>query len=276
MYGIDLESWVSSSDRHLRTLTSGERKRLDDGAIVDQIHDLLSLLCTLNTRLTWFVCGEIYDWYPDIVEQITAEGHEIGYHTHLHPKLDTGATLQRELERSDRFLSRFEPIGFQAPFIAMPADGYEVLHQYGFKYSASRYDAPSAASWESEILEVPVSTWRFRRPSRRGVRRDSDAGMQSPTRGLSYGSSYFLGLLGPRAIATLIEHYQARNLYSNLFIHNWNIFDEGVAARRDRRSFALRHPLFIPYLRNMKGGFEYLLRRFSFTTHEAVLQPLLA
>lgn len=275
MYAVDLESWVSSSHPRV-SVPPEERKRLDAGGIARQAEEVLGLLDELDTRLTWFVSGEIYEWRPDIVEEIAARGHEIGYHAHLHERLDSAAALEQELQHSEKFLARFQPRGFQAPLMVMPGDGYRVLREYGIRYSSSRYDSVAAASWESGVLEVPVSAWRFRGEAALARNGSNGLTMGSLTRRLPYGSSYFLGLLGSRVIGALIERHARRGIYSNLFIHNWNIFDEGAAARRERRSVALSNPLFVPYLRNMRSGFEYLLRRFSFTTHESALRDLLA
>ena len=83
-YAIDLESFVFSGVKKYSRLTSAQRKQIDNGTIVKHTELLLNLLQKLNTTLTFFVVGEIYEWYPDLIDIVKREGHEIAFHTHHH------------------------------------------------------------------------------------------------------------------------------------------------------------------------------------------------
>src|SRR5260370_23316694 len=45
---------------------------------------LLTMLHEANIRSTWFIPGHSAETYPQIVEMIVADGHEIGNHGYLH------------------------------------------------------------------------------------------------------------------------------------------------------------------------------------------------
>ena len=50
---------------------------------------ILDILAKYHVKATFFIVGENAVNYPDVVERILKEGHEIGNHTHTHDKIDT-------------------------------------------------------------------------------------------------------------------------------------------------------------------------------------------
>ena len=80
---IDLESWVHRD----KVRDESARERLDDNFIPASTHALLTLLDKYDIKTTFFIVGEIFDWYPKIVYGIRNRGHEIAYHTYSHAPL---------------------------------------------------------------------------------------------------------------------------------------------------------------------------------------------
>src|SRR4030043_1091945 len=106
---IDLESFIH------RQFNIDERINKDNGYTVKATNYILKILKKYNTSATFFVVGEIYDWYPNLIEQIKLDGHEIAYHTHRHIILNNKEILLKELSLSGSFLKKFKPKGFRAP-----------------------------------------------------------------------------------------------------------------------------------------------------------------
>ena len=62
---------------------------------------LLTLLYERGIRSTWFIPGHTVETFPDLVQRIAAEGHEVGHHGYCH---ENPAVLSLEKER--KFLER--------------------------------------------------------------------------------------------------------------------------------------------------------------------------
>jgi len=60
-------------------------------------------------RLLFFIVSEIYEWYPELIECIRDNGHEIGFHTRSHKIVNCSGDIARELAQSETFIRIFEP-----------------------------------------------------------------------------------------------------------------------------------------------------------------------
>ena len=272
LYSIDLESWVTAERIRHKGLTPSARKALDHGQIVKQVDGLLRILNRHDTRLTFFVCSEIYDWWPTVVRHIQAEGHEIGWHTHSHWAASDIESLERELELAEPFLEEFHPQGFQAPAINMCRLAYGLLHQRGFTYSSSVYGDSATLFVVDGVVEIPVSTRVYGTPTSPGTALPRTMTLSMLKSEIPFGSSYFIGLLGWRAINRFVRGYERQGKSANLFMHNWQLVWEGGRAFRNRFMETLRQPMFLPYLRLVNRDFEQLLTRFEFVRFDQFLK----
>ena len=261
-YAVDLESFVFSGAPKYARLSPVERKRLDGETVVRHTDQLLSLLQRNKTKLSFFIVGEIHDWYPDLVDSIRSEGHEICYHTQNHTYLKRPGILAKELEQSGEFLKRFSVRGFQAPAIILHKEDYRLLAESGIKYSASVYSANEPYEMDG-VLEIPVSTRPMGTPHIQ-VAYPARMSFRMLTRELPFGSSLLLKVLGWRRISAFIRELEVRGRSANLFIHNWQLFQEPGAAVRDRIREAIMNPLVIPYSFNVLNDFECLLKEHPF------------
>jgi peptidoglycan/xylan/chitin deacetylase (PgdA/CDA1 family) len=58
---------------------------IDDGPDPDDTPQILALLAAHEAQATFFVIGRKANIHPDLVNAITAAGHEVAHHTHTHP-----------------------------------------------------------------------------------------------------------------------------------------------------------------------------------------------
>lgn len=141
---------------------------------------LLETLRRKGVRVTFFVVGYIAEAFPDLIKQMSDDGHEIASHGFSHTQLFklTRKQLCEELKRSVNLLKAItgKPvIGFRAPHFSVSEDYYwvfDLLSELGFKYDSSifpiagpRYGIPHFPRYPvrvtfggTTIIEVPLST----------------------------------------------------------------------------------------------------------------------
>lgn len=90
----DLRSEVARGDPSLPLIALTFDAGADRGASVQ----LLDVLHDKGVRATFFVTGQFADRYPDIMQRIAADGHEIANHSYTHPDF---ARLSEDQMRSE-------------------------------------------------------------------------------------------------------------------------------------------------------------------------------
>lgn len=237
---IDFESWAYPNLPKFLNLSSQERKKVDGGFVKKSAEKILELLAEYNTKITFFVLGELYEWYPKTIEMIASEGHEIGYHTHTHDILTSKEVLIDTLKRSKVFLKKFKPQGFRAPTILSKKDYLKILAAHGFTYDSSIYGSYELKQKVDGITQIPVTSWH-----------------QMPI-----GSGYFLGLLGKR-MSFLYQQINNQGDPLIAFVHNWQIVKPKKATFPTWRHIAT-HPYYLPYCIEIDDVFKFLLQNFTF------------
>jgi peptidoglycan/xylan/chitin deacetylase (PgdA/CDA1 family) len=265
---IDFESWVHFYRDALREEGFGRNGDLvtnDDGYVPYAAGEILALLAQTGQQATFFIVGEIYDSFPQVIESIVSAGHEIGYHTHTHRVLANARELDAELGLSRAFLERFRPLGFRAPYIHLPAGAWEVLERNGFRYSSSTYRT-TGPSQESGLREIPVSCVAFRKGADTPLPNHMTLGLL--TRQIPFGSGLFLALLG-RGTSRFIARENAAGRTAVLFTHPWQLYQPPILRSYAFRARVLaRNPMCLPYTRCILAPMRALLARHRFTSFQ--------
>ncbi len=97
-----------------------------------------------NKKLTFFVTGSVARTMPDLIKQMTIDGHEVGSHYNLHDLMyrQTNYEIAKNLEISKESILKAcgkEPIGFRAPIFSITPerlDIYEEIDKF-FQYDSS-------------------------------------------------------------------------------------------------------------------------------------------
>ena len=258
---IDLESWVHRTS--IETINSKIRKKLDGGFIIKSIHLILELFKKNDIRTTFFVVGEIFEWYPSLINEIWKEGHEIAFHTHTHRKLQSKEDLVKELMSSKDFLDEFKPKGFRAPDAFIRDDYLKILKGHKFSYDSSTYGEFRHDLVVNGINEVSVSTFPLYGMNE-SLTFPRNLSLRLLTREIPFGSGYFIGLLGPLT-SWFIEKLNGKGISTNLFIHPWQILNPPYPWDKVLLEF-LRDPRILPYFINRRSTFEKLISSHEFTT----------
>jgi peptidoglycan/xylan/chitin deacetylase (PgdA/CDA1 family) len=103
---------------------------------------ILATYRKLEIKQTFFVPAWCAETYPQAVEAMVADGHEVALHSYIH-ELSYDKTRQEEqywLERSSEIVHRVsghKPRGWRAPMYSFSRHSAELLVEGGFVYDAS-------------------------------------------------------------------------------------------------------------------------------------------
>jgi polysaccharide deacetylase family protein (PEP-CTERM system associated) len=114
--------------------------------------ELLEMLAEARCSATFFVLGEVAERLPRRVREITAAGHEVASHGHLHLRACERSleAFQADIERSKEILEDVtgEPVlGFRAPEWSLRSLGsarLPIVAETGFHYDSSLTPCPLA------------------------------------------------------------------------------------------------------------------------------------
>ena len=141
---------------------------------------ILDLLSREGITATFFVTGHTAETYPEIVQRIVAEGHEIGHHGYLHENPLALETAEREREVLLRGLTALDtvagvrPVGYRSPSWDNSPWTTELLLEESFRYESSlmgddftpywcrvgdtiQPDGPYLFGDAVDLVEMPVS-----------------------------------------------------------------------------------------------------------------------
>ena len=172
-FTVDVEDWYQSCIDFDAPIT--ER-------VVRNTERILSILDRYNTKATFFVQGRVAEAFPQLLQHLVAEGHEIQSHGYSHRpvnKMDR-KELKIELELARKTVEDacgIQVTAFRAPDFTIDQKNIwalEVLVETGFKVDSSifpmrthRYGIsghPTGPHWiqlpeKANIMEVPVAIW---------------------------------------------------------------------------------------------------------------------
>lgn len=119
---------------------------------IEANNKLLELLNKYNTKVTFFVLGNIAENNPDYIKMLHEEGHEICSHSYTHDTLHRLGKNQfeEELKKSTNLIKSItheQPLGFRAP----------------------TFSVDQSTSWVFELLKsMAINMIQAYFPSRRG------------------------------------------------------------------------------------------------------------
>lgn len=151
----DEKKQIEEEDKQVQKEEPSTGKRValtfDDGPHATYTPEVLDLLKSYNAKATFFLLGSRVDFYPDIVQRIVNEGHEVGNHTWDHRDLTKlgRETIRHEINDTNEAIKKaagVEPALFRPPYGAMNQRVMEVL------------DVPEI-SWTVDTLD-----WKYRDP----------------------------------------------------------------------------------------------------------------
>ena len=219
---------------------------------MEATNNLLKLLSKHNANATFFIVGEIFEWYPALIDTILAAGHDIGLHGYSHVRLKRSDIFDRELELSQSIISKYNLKYFRAPNLHLTEFDFRKLTKHGFILDSSVYGS-SVPEEISNIIELPVSVIGKSSEARYPYNfNHSVRNLQIP-----YGSGYFIW-----AFSYLSRFDNAK--YKMAVVHPWQIYTPDWNKTGIKLTL-VKKPYILPYLTNQRNNLENLLNSFSWT-----------
>lgn len=263
--GIDFEDWFHP--QLVQKYLTGKNMEPMVARGIDKIIDLLRVN---DKYATFFVVGEILEHTPEIIDKIIENGHEIGFHTMHHTRLDSPGFREKFPDELKRFakLTSNRSKGFRAPTFSLNYESQwaiDLLAEYGYTYDSSIMPVKTSMYGFSDaeikpykisneliqndpsgkILEFPLLVGKF-------------LGKKIPTAG-----GFYIRFLPISIIKKSIQEYEKKKIPASFYIHSWELTPEHMP----KIPMSVKDS-FITYY-NIKKTFsriDYLLKNFDFTS----------
>ena len=229
LLGIDFEDWY-----HPELIKKHHKQEIFEPLIVNGIDKIINWLGKNDTYATFFVVGELLEFKPEILDKILENGHEIGFHTMYHNRLDESNYKEIFSDELKQFseLTNKKSKGFRAPSFSLSSSTswvIDILQSHGYVYDSSIVPAKtrlygienaqqtpyliSSNSLErndisGKLLEFPLLTTNF-------------LSKQIPAAGGFYLRSLPLGI-----IRSAIKQINKINQPGTFYIHSWELVPE--------------------------------------------------
>ena len=272
LLGIDFEEWFHPE--LIQKVLENEKKTFQ---VVKGIDKILELLRKQDTYATFFMVGEILEKFPDILDKILENGHEIGFHTMYHSRLDSNNFQEKFSNELDNFaiLTNNKSKGFRAPTFSLNEKSswaIDTLEQHGYVYDSSivpaktnLYGTPNAPKKpykitsnsldfdnpKGKIIEFPLMTTKF-------------LGKTVPV-----GGGFYLRTLPFSTTKKSLRTYNEANIPGVFYIHSWELTPEFMPKIKlsVKNNFITYHNL-----DKVVDRMDYLLSNFQFTSFERYLK----
>jgi len=272
LLGIDFEDWFHP-ELIQKVLTNEEKQP----KVIQGLDKIIDWLNHHDTYATFFVVGELLEYQPELFDKIIENGHEIGFHTMHHTRLDTigfKEKFQEEIKIFDKMTSG-KSIGFRAPTFSLNDSSrwlIDVLENSKYQYDSSvvpvktsMYGLPNAEKYpykisskslehedpESNITEFPILVTNF-------------LGKRIPA-----GGGFYVRTLPQKIITNAIKNYEKNNNPAVFYIHSWELTPEYMP----RIKLSLKDN-FITYhnIEKTLSKMDKILNDFSFTSFKRFLK----
>lgn len=264
--GIDFEDWF-----HPELVQKYPIKSSRQPIVINGIDKILDWLRKNETYATFFVVGELLQFKPELIDKILGSGHEIGFHTMHHTRLDTpGFRDKFDMELKDfDTLTSGKAKGFRAPTFSLntqSAWAIDDLANNGYQYDSSvvpaktsLYGLPDAESKpyrissgmlikddpQGKIMEYPLLVTRL-------------FGKRIPAAG-----GFYVRILPTKVITNAINANEKAGIPACLYVHSWELTPEFMP--KIPMSFKDR---FITYhnIEKTLSRMTTILKKFQFTS----------
>jgi hypothetical protein len=262
---IDFESWI-----HAYTpdgSSSSKRKQLDGGFALSAGRELLDILDRYSLKATIFLVSEIWEWYPEMIDEMKSRGHELAVHSHTHKPLLSGDDVRHELEQSGDFMRTYDVRGFRAPRGIFKKEYMPILHDHNIQYDSSSYGTLMSSSTIDDVLEIPISAWSYTQSGRMRFHY-GPLGYGVLKHVFPFASPFMLGIIGTSSIRC-VRFENNRNRPVVIAIHLWQIIHPNAYFKF--LSWFLKHEvLSLPYCLKRPG----ILKMLSETSRVITMRQL--
>jgi polysaccharide deacetylase family protein (PEP-CTERM system associated) len=271
-FTVDVEDYyqVSAFERDIPRETWDAHEQ----RVADNTQRILALLKRCGVRGTFFVLGWVAERFPQLVEKIHRQGHEIASHGFWHRLVyqQTPEQFRNDLRRSldaIRTATGLPVTGYRAPSFSITAASewaLDILIDEGIEFDSSifpihhdRYGIPGAPRWPYRVKRQRGGLWEFPPTVARF------AGLNIPVGGGGYFRLY--PLAWTLRMLRRINRKEQRAFV--VYVHPWEIDPQQPRLGAGSRLARWRHHVGIA---TTERKLEMLLGQFMFGTVTDVLR----
>ncbi len=272
LLGIDFEDWF-----HLELIQNHINDRKKIPTVINGIDKILDWLRKNETFATFFVVGELIEFKPEIIDKILDNGHEIGFHTMHHTRLDSPNYEERFEKEIIQFnnLTSGKSKGFRAPSFSLSQKtswAIDILAKNNYQYDSSvvpaktrLYGIPKAEKKPYKISSISLE------------KNDPDGKIQEfPLlttnllgKNIPCGGGFYLRTLPLFLIEKAIRTNNEKKVPATLYVHSWELTPEYMPkiALPFLNNFVTYHNL-----KKTMSKFDKILKKFEFTSFNHYLK----
>ena len=271
--GIDFEEWYHP--QLIQKYLTNEDKELK---ITNGLDEILDWLRRNETYATFFIVGDILEKKPDILDKINSQGHEIGFHTMFHNRLDdenyNKEKFKDEIKKFNELTNNHSK-GFRAPTFSLNEKSswvIDVLEELGYEYDSSIVPVKTRMYGLENAEEKPyfISSNNLKENSPNGKIKEFPLlvtkflGKKIPAAG-----GFYVRTLPTKIIKNAIKKYEKKEIPATFYIHSWELTPQHMPkiSMSKMDSFITYHNL----EKSMKK-MDTILKEFKFTSFEKYLK----
>lgn len=135
--------------------------------LADLTREVLALFDLFQVKSTFFILGQVAEWFPYLVREIAARGHEVACHgwRHVDATLIGRNQFREEVGEAKKLLSELsgQPVlGYRAPNLVITDWMFEELINLGFQYDSSICPARKFFGKFSQFAKLPNNAFQLR------------------------------------------------------------------------------------------------------------------
>ena len=266
LLGIDFEDWF-----HPQLVQPYVKNIKHEPTMFKGLDKIIELLRTTETSATFFVVGKLLETNPEILDKIIENGHEIGFHTMNHDRIDANKFKENFTNEIQTFskLTNKKSKGFRAPTFSLNKSSSWIIDSLG--KSNYTYDS-SVVPVKTELYGIPDAEIRPYRISSKSIEKDDESGriIEFPIlvtkflgKKIPAGGGFYLRTLPSRIIKNAINNYQKQKIPATFYIHSWELTPEYMPKIKlpTKENFVTFHNINKAF-----GKMKKILEEFEFTT----------
>ena len=271
LLGIDFEDWY-----HPELIQPHIKSKNNKPSVINGIDKILDWLRRNETFATFFMVGELLEVKPELLDKILGGGHEIGFHTMHHTRLDSPNFRENFSKEIQKFhaMTGGKSKGFRAPTFSLNDSSswaIDVLSENNYQYDSSIVPA------KTKLYGVPDAQTTPYRITSSEIRKNAPNGkiLEFPLlttklfgRTIPACGGFYIRFFPLKIIEKAVRKNNEINIPSSFYIHSWELTPE----------FMPRIPLsfvesFITYhnLGKTMIRLDNLIKKFKFTSFERFL-----
>lgn len=227
MITVDVEEWYHSMWFDISKVTDNPPSFCEK-----DLDSVLGLFKGLKIVATFFVLAEIAEKFPELVERVAEDGHEVACHGYSHDSANNLGEqgFRKQMKKAkgviERILGR-NTLGYRAPNYGISAKAINVLEELGFRYDSSVVPCLRIPGWYG-FPRAPVTPYR---PSKEDLsKEDSNRNFWEvpmavlPTMRLPGGGGWFLRNFGSPWTKAVVKMLLKKGPVT-IYVHPWEVSD---------------------------------------------------